>query len=226
MLEVKDVTYSYHRNNTAVKNVDLVIEEGSIVGVAGHNGAGKTTLLRIISGMLKPESGTVSFSPEAAKGEIAYVPDNGGFYQDLAAMDNVLFRMNVAQAKPTKELAMNYLEQVGLLEHSDKLAGTFSHGMKKRLALACAFASQPRFVILDESLNGIDPESLETISELLRKAALNGSTVLISSHDLNLLEGICSSILIMNRSQCVFFEAVEQLEESIKSIYFKKTVEK
>lgn len=226
MLKAENITYSYCRNSIAIKDVSIAIEEGSIVGVAGHNGAGKTTLLRIISGTLKPQSGNLLFFPSIKKGDIAYVPDTGGFYPDLTAIDNVLFRMNIARAKSSKELAMNCLNQVGLSDCSNKLANSFSHGMKRRLAIACALSSMPRFVILDESLNGIDPESLEMIMELLRKVTTDGSTVLISSHDLNLIEELCSSILIMDSSRCVYFEAIDRLEESIKSIYFKKTVQK
>ena len=223
MLEIKGVTYSYGCDDAAIKDVSVAVEEGSIVGVAGHNGAGKTTLLRIVSGMLKPSSGSLTFSPGVVRGEIAYVPDNGGFYPDLTALDNVLFRMGIARVRVSRDLARDHLDQAGLLECSNKLARSFSHGMKKRLAIACALSAQPRFVVLDESLNGIDPESLETTLGCLRKAALDGSTILISSHDLSLLEELCSSILIMDSSRCVFFETVDQLEKPLKSIYFERT---
>lgn len=225
MLKVENVSFSYAHGNTAVQDVDFEIGEGLIVGIAGHNGAGKTTLLRIVSGILEPDQGTVSFSSQMKKGGIAYIPDNGGFYSELTAIDNVLFRMQVARTGNSEEKALDYLEQVGLASCFNKAANTFSHGMKKRLAIACALSSQPRIVILDESLNGVDPESLDMTINLLRRTAFSGSTILISSHDLNMLEEICSTLLIMDHAHCVFFEPVNRLEESFKAIYLKTTAQ-
>ncbi len=223
LMQLENVSFSYPGGKTALSSVSVSIDSGAVVGVAGHNGAGKTTLLRVASGLLEPDRGNVTLRFERRKGTLSYVPDTGGFYPGLSALENVLFRAQIANQCATDASAVSLLEKVGLADCARDRAKTFSHGMKKRLAIACAYAAHPQVVILDESLNGIDPESLETIVALLKDSSANGVTVLVSSHDLPLLDELCTHILIMDRSRCVLFEPTSHLRGSIKQVYLEKT---
>lgn len=221
---LEDVSFSYAKRSPALQGVTLRIPAGSVTAVLGHNGAGKTTLLKLAAGLFAPDSGTVSFGKAGGKPRIAFIPDHGGAYAALSARANLVFRAKLANAEDPARAAQEALELVDLADRADEPAHTLSHGMRKRLALACAYVSKPQVYLLDEALNGIDPESLAIACRFLREeAASRGAAVAIATHDLPLASALCSHLIVLDRRSCAFSGAIDELERPLDEAYFALT---
>jgi len=179
-----------YRGKYALKDADLHISQGDIYGLIGRNGAGKTTLLKLINSQIRPSEGRVLMkgrplvygSPGIALGALVESP---GFYPDFSALDNLRFKCQ-AMGRDKKGYAQSLLEIVELADTGSKKARQFSLGMKQRLGIALALVDEPELLILDEPINGMDPQGIKDIRELLVKLNRErGVTILISSHILD-----------------------------------------
>jgi ABC-2 type transport system ATP-binding protein len=194
-------TYGEH---TAVNRLSLTINRGEIFGLLGPNGAGKSTTILMMLGLTEPTSGSVHVcghnstrEPIAVKRKVGYLPDDVGFYEDLTGVENLLFtaRLNGFSRAEALERAHDLLRRVGLAEHADKKAGTYSRGMRQRLGLADVLIKQPEVIILDEPTLGIDPEGVREFLILIRELSRDdGITVLLSSHHLHQVQQICDRV--------------------------------
>ena len=208
---------------TAVDNVRITIPEGSIFGFLGPNGAGKTTTIRMLTGVLQPDAGTVCIfgidvndDPLAAKLKMGVIPENGTVYSDLTARQNILltakfFGMDRAARE---DRADEILERLGLAERRDDYVRTFSKGMRQRVSIACAIIHAPPLLLLDEPTTGLDVYSRRLVIDTVRHMNREGSTVLLTTHNIEEANALCSEISVINRGRIVATGSPETLKKT------------
>lgn len=196
---------------TAVRDISFRVSAGEAFGLVGPNGAGKSTTLDILIGLGKPTEGTavvaghdVTESPATARGEMGVVPEDCGLYDRLTGTEHVQL---AADAKCVDADTDGLLSRVGLDENDwDRPAGTYSKGMAQRLRLAVALVGDPKALVLDEPLSGLDPDGIEEITALIRDIRDDGTAVVFSSHDLPYVERVCDRVGILNDGSFVGVE--------------------
>ncbi|XZF14959.1 ABC transporter ATP-binding protein [Chitinophagaceae bacterium MMS25-I14] len=190
---------SYH----ALQDVSFEIPGGSIYGILGPNGSGKTTMLGIVLGVLKASGGSFQWlddlSPDAARLQIGCLLETPNFYHYLSAEKNL--RITAAIRQSGSDDIARVLDIAGLLQVKDKKFSTYSLGMKQRLAIAAALLGRPHVLVLDEPLNGLDPEGITEVRQLIRKLGEEGVTVILASHLLHEVELVCSHVAILKKGQ-------------------------
>lgn len=210
VLETKNLSKNYKSSNV-LKNVNMHIEAGSIYGLIGKNGAGKTTLMRIVTGLQRPSSGTyVIFGVDYGDAEMpksrrrmGAIVEKSGLYENLSARDNLVLEFKLI-GNPNVEEIDELLKLVALEETGRKKVRNFSLGMKQRLGIAIALANHPDFLVLDEPINGLDPEGIIEIRELLLNLNRNKNiTILVSSHYLDELSRIATHYGFLDRGEIV-----------------------
>ncbi len=198
MISLKQVTKLYGQL-AAVRDLDLEIEDGEIMGIIGHNGAGKTTILKMIVGLISPTSGTVEvMGRDVAKEStyvkqfIGYLPEESPLYENMAVAEYLMFfselyKVPKREAKERIDLLLGSLK----LPEQDKLTGELSKGMRRKVAIARALLHDPRILILDEPNAGLDPLTSFFIINYLKSLKEQGKTILLSAHNLFHVEYIC-----------------------------------
>lgn len=205
MIEVANLTKRYARHE-AVRDISFSVERGEIVGFLGPNGAGKTTTLRILTGYLPPTSGTATIAgfdifrqSIDARRKIGYMPENVPLYEDMRVREYLRFR---AQLKglgngDARRRVGDVIDTCGLTSVRRKMIKTLSKGFRQRVGLADALVHDPELLILDEPTNGLDPNQIRQIRELIRRLA-DSHTVLVSTHILSEVEMICNRVIIID----------------------------
>lgn len=239
VIEVVDFAKNYG-DFPAVRDLSFTVHPGEIVGLVGANGAGKTTTLRAITGILRPTRGTIrvggcdlEHEPVGAKQQFAYIPDTVHPYDLLTVAEHLHF---IALAYRIKDAEAKYaalLEELGLADKRDQIASSLSRGMTQKLALACAFLREPRVIILDEPLTGLDPRGIRNIKDSIRRRAADGTAFLLSSHLLHLVEALCDQVLILHRGRKLAFGSLEEIralatlhaDASLEDVFFAVTEE-
>lgn len=219
ILETHDLVHSFSKEETVLNGVSLNVEEGSIYGFLGPNGAGKTTTLRLTLGLLRKQQGSISiFGKDLATNRVSVLRDIGStiespsIYSHLTAVENLRVLQRVYRC--SKRRVVDVLELVGLADTGKKKAGEFSLGMKQRLSIAIAMLNQPKLLILDEPTNGLDPNGIIEVRELLRRLNQeSGITILISSHLLAEIDRLVTHIGIINKGQLMFQGTLEELKQ-------------
>ncbi len=212
-----------YKDFKALSNFDMHIPKGSIYGLVGKNGAGKTTCIRLICGLQKPTTGTYSIygtsntNPQIVnvRKRMGAIIETPSIYLDMTAEDNLIEQYKIIglPTKETKEL----LELVGLADTGNKKAKNFSLGMRQRLGIAISLVGNPDFLILDEPINGLDPEGIIEIRELILKLNKeHGITFLISSHYLDELSKIATNYGFVEKGKIIKEVSAEELERNCK----------
>ncbi len=203
MLEVEGLGKVYG-DVRAVENVSFRVGAGEIVGLVGPNGAGKTTTLRCVSGIIPPTHGEVRIGghalrrqPVAAKQALAFLPDEPRLFEYLTVREHLNLTARLFGVEDWEPRAQALLEELELRGREDVLPGELSRGMKQKLAIACGFLHDPRLIILDEPLTGLDPLGIRNMKASLRARAERGAGLILSSHLLPLVEEICHRILVI-----------------------------
>lgn len=224
MLTIENLTKQYGKF-VAVDHLSFHIEKGEIFGFVGPNGAGKTTTMRIICGLLKATSGSVTVDgvdairqPEDIKRKVGYVPDFFGVYDNLKVMEYMEFygSMYGLDRKETDDLSQGLLELVNLSDKKEEFVDTLSRGMKQRLCVARALIHNPDLLVLDEPNSGLDPRARFEMKEVLKNLGSMGKTILISSHILSELSEMCTSIGIMEHGKLVTSGKVDDVMAASK----------
>lgn len=200
-----------YEGETVVDALDLDVEAGEVFGLLGPNGAGKTTTILMLLGLTEPTSGTVEVlgldprrRPLEVKRHVGYLPDAVGFYDELTGRQNLRFTARLNHIDDGEDRIDHLLEQVGLGEAGDQLAGQYSRGMKQRLGLADALVKDPSILILDEPTTAIDPEGVAQMLDLIRELAVErGVAILLSSHLLNQVQAVCDRVAIFVKGSVV-----------------------
>jgi ABC-2 type transport system ATP-binding protein len=196
----------------AVAGIDLAIAAGSLAGLVGPNGAGKTTSLSMMTGLLRPDGGQVVINgrdvwadPPAAKAIIGVVTAEAQLFDRLSGEELLEYagRLRGLPAAQARDRAAQLLEVLDLAADAQRLVADYSTGMRKKAALGCALIHNPSVLFLDEPLEGVDPVSADVIRRLLTDFTASGSTVLFSSHVMELVEQVCDHVAIIDKGRIV-----------------------
>lgn len=202
ILEISKLSKSYGRKK-AVQDISFSIQQGEIFGLLGPNGSGKTTTLGMILGLLKPNNGNVkmfgSEDLDQGKLRVGALIESTNYYPDLSATANLKIVCHIKGI--SSEVIPNLLKRVGLEDEAKSKVKTFSLGMKQRMMVASALIGDPEFIILDEPTNGMDPQGIIFIRNLIKDLSAEGKTVLIASHLLGEMEKVCTHVAIMQKGK-------------------------
>jgi ABC-2 type transport system ATP-binding protein len=222
VIEIENIQYSYDKKTTILSDFSLKINRGSMFAILGHNGAGKTTLLRILGKLIKPTTGNIEWNLLPNE-KIGYMPEGLGLYPQLSGYENLKLQLLSANKKSDKEIISSILDKIDLGEHSKKLTGYYSTGMKRRLSLACTLVTTPELMLIDEPFMGIDPVSQKIMIDLIHENKKHYSTAIITTNDLNLVKNVCSSFAIIKNGKVVYISLKKEDLSNIEQIYFKYT---
>jgi ABC-2 type transport system ATP-binding protein len=207
-------------SKVAVEHVDLDVMPGSFFGIVGPNGAGKTTTLRMATGLLRPDRGQVWVDgvdvwadPVLAKRMIGVLPEDLALFERLSGRELLTFHGALRNMDPRVVIARSeeLLDLLGLSEAADALVVDYSHGMRKKLVLAAALLHGPRLLFLDEPFEAIDPVSARAIRNLLAHFTSTGSTIVFSSHVMELVERLCDHIAVLARGTILWSGPLDEL---------------
>ncbi|MCC6724364.1 MAG: ATP-binding cassette domain-containing protein [Saprospiraceae bacterium] len=200
ILQIAGLTKRYG-NITAVNNLNLEIESGSVFGILGPNGSGKTTTLGTVLGIIKADSGNFTwFDGKYGNQErmhIGALLETPNFYPYLSPVKNLEITAHIKRCSEPE--IDRILEIVNLAQRRDSAFSTFSYGMKQRLAIAAALVGNPEVLIFDEPTNGLDPQGIAEVREIIQRIAGEGKTIIMASHILDEVEKVCSHVAIIKR---------------------------
>lgn len=221
ILTIKNLHKRYGKVH-AVNNVSLEIHKGNVYGILGPNGSGKSTTLGIVLNVVNKTSGEYSWfggtmaTHEALK-KVGAIIERPNFYPYMTAQENLELVCKIKGINHSK--VTEKLEIVGLIDRKDSKFKTFSLGMKQRLAIASALLNDPEILILDEPTNGLDPQGIHQIRDIIRLIASQGTTILLASHLLDEVEKVCSHVLVLRYGEILYNGKVDEM--SNKSGYFE-----
>ena len=223
MIQFDNVTRSYG-NKVAVDGLSLSIPAGDLFAFLGPNGAGKTTTIKMLVGLLRPGTGSVSVCGHDLTSEtrqatryLGYVPDRTFLYDKLSGREFLEFvaEMRGLDSSQMAEAVAEQSEQFALTEFLDDLAETYSHGMRQRLVFASSLLHDPAVLVVDEPMVGLDPKSVRMVKDLMRARAAAGTTVFMSTHTLAVAEEIASRIGIIDHGRLLFLGTQEELQREL-----------
>ncbi len=226
MLTITDIKKSYG-SFEAVKGVSFEIGAGEIVGFLGPNGAGKTTTIKMCCGLLIPDSGSitvgtnnVAHEPELAKKHLGYVPDEPFLYDKLTGRQFIRFVGDIYGVAPIERERRleHFLKELDLLDKADDLIGSYSRGMKRKIALIAGMIHKPKVLLLDEPTLGLDAISAKKSKDMIRKLAKEeGTAVLITTHVMEIAEHICDRIAVISKGSIIAQGTLEELQHQAQS---------
>ena len=221
MLQLSNLTKKFG-NFIAVNNINLEIREGDFFGFLGQNGAGKTTTIKMITGLYSPSSGSVHIggydiqkNPIEAKSLIGYIPDQPFLYEKLTGREFLYFcggLYKIYKVDLKKKIEVT-IDQLKIGEWVDKRTEEYSQGMRQRVAIASSLLHDPKLIVVDEPMIGLDPQSALVVKKVLKQKASEGAAIFMSTHSLNVAEEICSRIGIIKDGQMILEDKKEIVEE-------------
>jgi len=217
MITVTNFSKQY-KGFTAVKNLSFAVEPGQILGLVGPNGAGKTTTLRSLCGIIPPTSGEMLVAghdivkaPIEAKQNIGYIPDDPRLFDTMTVWEHLAFTAAAYKIPEFEAGAQALLASFELTHKRDTMVHNLSRGMRQKVAIACAFLHDPKVILFDEPLTGLDPQGIRGIQQAIRDRAQSGAAIIISSHLLSLFENLCTHIMVLNLGECRRFGTMEEV---------------
>jgi ABC-2 type transport system ATP-binding protein len=234
LIQIKGLKKSF-QGNEVIKGLDFKLEKGKCIALLGPNGAGKTTTLRMLSGLMKPTEGSISFSEAKKDGDIrhliGYLPQFPVFYDWMSGFEFLQYVAKLAglTSKEAKERSLELLELVGISDAKNRRVEKYSGGMKQRLGIAQAIIHRPQLVMLDEPVSALDPFGRREVLELL-EGLKKETTILFSTHILNDAEEVCDEVLFLHNGEIVESGTMDELRErhqqaKIDLIFSRKTEE-
>jgi len=240
MIELTDLTKRYGKT-LAVDRLNLSVAPGEIFGFIGPNGAGKTTTIRMMGGTLSPTAGAVVIDgidmaarPEEAKRRIGFIPDRPFLYEKLTGMEFMRFSADLYGVGDGTFLqkAEELLRTFGLFDWSHDLIEAYSHGMKQRLVISAALLHNPRVIVVDEPMVGLDPAAIKMVKDILKDLARRGTAVFMSTHTLSVAEDLCDRIGIIHRGALIALGTTRELKRmaqaqqaDLEEVFLKLTEE-
>ena len=232
MIEIKNISKSYNGKTKAVDDVSFTVENGEIFGFIGHNGAGKTTTIKSIVGIHDFDSGdilvngkSIKNNPIECKMDMAYVPDNPDLYENMRAIDfiNFVCDMYNTPISVRKENIEKYSKLFNIENNLNDDISSFSHGMKQKLALISALAHNPKVLVMDEPFVGLDPKAVFDIKEIMKKMTKEGTSVLFSTHILDVAEKLCDRVAIIKKGKIVKVGKMKDIkgDESLEQVFLE-----
>ena len=231
MIRVEGLTKLYG-DTEAVRDLVFDVAPGEIVGLVGPNGAGKTTTLRCMAGILPPTAGRVVIDGRdldadgvEARRRLAYVPDEPELFENLTADEHLRFIAAMYRVEDAPARIDRLLAEFELEEKRREPVSDLSRGMKQKLAVCCAYLYEPRAILFDEPLTGLDPRAIRRAIDSIRERARAGAAIVLSSHLLTLVEDLCDRILIVHRGRRVEFGTLDQIRAQAKDLAHDATLE-
>lgn len=225
MIKITHLTKDYG-TTIAVNNLNLNVAVGEIYGFIGPNGAGKTTTIRMMGGIIEPTSGDITINgidmkkdPVTAKKIIGFVPDRPFLYEKLTGMEFLKFIADLYEVAPgvMPGRACELLEQFALKDWADEIIEAYSHGMKQRLIIAAALLHDPKVLIIDEPMVGLDPAAVRMVRDILKDLAARGVTVFVSTHTLSIAEDLCDRIGVIHKGMLLAQGTMAELNTAAKT---------
>lgn len=225
MIEIKDVSKEYKKDNKIINKLNLKIEDGEIFGFLGPNGVGKTTTIKMITGILKIDEGdilidgkSITDNPVEAKQQMGLVPDSPDMFLKLTGLEYLNFIADTYQVSQ-EERIKRIKELSEYFEMQDKLQNkieSYSHGMRQKIIIIGVLLHNPKNWILDEPMTGLDPESSYKLKKLMKEHVKKGNCVFFSTHILEVAEKLCDKIGIINKGKLIFVGTYDQMKEKLK----------
>lgn len=217
MIDV-DGLHKLYGDFAAVQGLSFRVGPGEVLGLVGPNGAGKTTTIRSVAGIIIPTRGRIriaghdlSSDPVAAKAALAFIPDEPHLFEYLTVEEHLRFVARLYRMGDVSDRIPGLLEELDLSDKRGALPGELSRGMKQKLAIACGLLHEPKALLLDEPLTGLDPVGIRRMKSTITRRAGGGSAVILSSHLLHLVEEICTRILVMRRGRVAAFGTIPEI---------------
>jgi ABC-2 type transport system ATP-binding protein len=218
IIQVQDLTKRYG-DVVAVDHLSFDVEQGEIFGLLGPNGAGKTTTIRVIMDILSPDAGSVTVlgqPPGKAKSRVGYLPEERGLYRRVKVLDTLVYlaELKGVPRNTARERAMDLLERIQLEDWAARKVSDLSQGMQQRLQLAASLVHDPEVLFLDEPFQGLDPVNVERVKDLVAELHREGKTIVLSSHQMNLVEALCDRILLINQGQALLYGTLAEIKQA------------
>ena len=238
MIRVEDFHKTY-RETVAVAGLSFEVSAGTVLGLVGPNGAGKTTTMRALAGIIRPTRGKLAIAGHdvvsdslAAKRELAYIPDDPKLFDALTVWEHLEFMAAAYRVSDFAARGEVLLQQFELVEKRGTMAQELSRGMRQKVAICCAYLHDPKAILFDEPLTGLDPHGIRTLKASIAQRAAAGAAVVVSSHLLSLVEDLCTHLLILNKGQRLFYGSLAEAraryaglqgEASLEEVFFRAT---
>lgn len=212
MLHLDSVTKSFS-TVTAVDRLSFSVGKGEIFALLGPNGAGKTTTIRMIMGIIQPDSGEIGFAGGMDRSRLGYLPEERGLYQDVSVAETLLYLASLRSSDKAgiKARAKEWLDRFGLYDRRNDKLSTLSKGNQQKIQFIASVLHQPDFAVLDEPFSGFDPINQDIISGIIRELSDSGMTILLSAHQMQLIERIADRILLINQGHEVLSGTMSEI---------------
>jgi ABC-2 type transport system ATP-binding protein len=224
MIEIDKLVKNYE-GFTAVDELSLRVEPGEILGLVGPNGAGKTSTLRCLAGIIPMTSGAIRIcghdivtSPIESRRGLAFVPDEPHLFDHLTAWDHMTLFARIYGVADAEQRAASLLAENDLAQQHHAFPGELSRGMKQKLIISCALLHEPRALIFDEPLTGLDPGSMRRTKRTIRRTAEGGAAVIVSSHMLHLVEEVCHRILVLQHGKKILEGTLAEIRAGVPDL--------
>ncbi len=219
VLEIRGLTKRFG-DRVALDGLTMTVPPGQVVGLLGPNGSGKTTAMRIVFGVIDADAGEVLYRGEPIRPEVrrrfGYMPEERGLYPDMRVRDQLVYLARLAGLGRERagSRADGLLERLGIADRADEPVQALSLGNQQRVQLAAALVHEPEALVLDEPFSGLDPVAVAGLSEIVAEAAREGRLVLFSSHQLDLVEGLCESVAVIDHGRLLMAGRVGDLKDA------------
>ncbi|HYE11677.1 MAG TPA: ABC transporter ATP-binding protein [Patescibacteria group bacterium] len=238
MIEIKNVSKSYNGTIKAVDDLSIIIPDGEIVGFLGPNGAGKTTTIKMVTGITKPDSGSITINginvadnALEAKRQFGFVPDSPDMFLRLKGLEYLNFMSDIydVEGDTRKQRIRELAERFDMESVLTDQIQSYSHGMRQKIVIMGVLVHSPSVWILDEPMTGLDPKSSFLLKEMMREHADSGKTVFFSTHVLEVAEKLCDKVAIINKGKLQFYGTMDEMREhfmtddSLEKIFLEMT---
>ena len=231
MIEIKNVSKKYG-DNVAIKNITFNVNDGDIFAFIGHNGAGKTTLIKAIVGIHDFDEGEILINgksikkdPIACKKEMAFIPDNPELYDNMTAAEFINFMCDMYEidGNTRKANIEKYAKMFDIENNLNDLIGSFSHGMKQKVALIAALSHNPKVLIMDEPFVGLDPIAVHAVKQVMNEMVKEGKIIFYSTHILDVAEKLCSRVAIIKKGELVKVGSMDEIkgDSSLEKVFLE-----
>ena len=226
LIQINNLTKKFS-SFVALDKLNLTIEGGTCVGYLGPNGAGKSTTIKILTGLIRPSSGTVKISGidvtkdiRSALSDVGVLVEIPQFYSNLTPDETMSYFGKLRGVKELQQRITKTLEMINLLDWRQKKIGTFSKGMRQRLGIGCALLHEPSLIILDEPTTGLDPRGMIEVREIIRSLKKEGKTIFMSSHLLSEVQEVCDKVAILDKGRLMRYDSIKNIssEQGISKI--------
>ncbi len=220
MLEIKGYSKTYGEGKKAADNVNLTVESGDIYGFIGHNGAGKSTTIRAVVGVLDFTEGDIFIDGHSVKKEAlkckqitAYIPDNPDLYENLTGIQYLNFIADVfdIDVEKRQQSIRDYADRFEITDALGDLIGSYSHGMKQKLAIISALIHDPKLLVLDEPFVGLDPKASFVLKQIMHEICEKGTAIFFSTHVLDVAEKLCNKVAIIKKGKIIAAGTMDEL---------------